>query len=470
MLVSTANVFPDNSLMWILLTVFCGHLSNMNRFRCGIPMFDDLYLSTIWECPHFIQFCENVILFLSSYIKEMPKTDTEKIELFIDKYFGKSYTMMKQFKLSQMQKTFANNFHKLIMDAQLDYFNETTMNKNGEHEQCKNFGGIPEVFRQNIINTLDVHRVYTFNCNHRIFNVTFYADKNKTYTEKKWENYIRRIYIWLQIACQFAPKTCATRLNIHIFMADIPKKAPTSQSIQLDRVHANSAFTSSCVPNTEIVIYRKEEWFKVFIHETFHSLGLDFSRMDTVDAANRQIEEIFRLESSGRDFKLYESYAETWAEIIHIFMVAHFQMLQEKTFVHSFVENVETLLRKEITFSMIQCTKVLHHNGMNYNQLMSGEKHKYRENTAVFSYYIIKCALLFNMNEFVQWTMMQNHHSIEFKKYLPNVIGYVFFIAKCSQNQHFINMMTHIEYQYKLMKSRHPKMFGATTMRMTMIE
>jgi hypothetical protein len=151
-------------------------------------------------------------------------------------------------------------------------------------------------------------------------------------------------------------------------------------------------------------------------------------------------------------------------------MVAHFNLIQQKQFVYSYIENVESLLRQEITFSMIQCTKVLHHNHLKYIQLLNGENNTYRENTNIMSYYIIRCILLFHANDFIYWTMMQNNHSLEFKKNEQNVLKYVGFIEKCSRNQSFVNHMIQVEEKYKLMESRDKSSYGANTMRMTMIE
>ena len=33
---------------------------------------------------------------------------------------------------------------------------------------------------------------------------------------------------------------------------------------------------------SEIIIFRNEEWFKVFVHETFHLFGVDFSNMSNL--------------------------------------------------------------------------------------------------------------------------------------------------------------------------------------------
>lgn len=394
----------------------------------------------------------------------MTKSDTLQLQSFVDKYFNKS--ALKTFKFSQMQKIFINNFHQKIMNAHFDYFSDKTITDSNFYQPCKNMDGIPEEFRQTIVEKLIPYRIFAFKCGNRNIRTTFYAEK-KTY---EWDEYIKRVYIWLRIACQFAPKICASTIHIHIFLTDLKKNRPLSQTIPFNQVHANTAFTHACITNPEIVIYRSEEWFKVFIHETFHTLGLDFSTLNDLDDVNQKINKIFNLRPNKHDYRLYESYTETWAEIIHVCMVAHFNLLQQKRFGSSYVENVESLLRQEITFSMIQCTKVLHHNHLKYIELLNSEDNVYHENANIMSYYIVRCMLLFHANEFIQWTLMQNNSSMEFKKNKSNVLRYVDFIEKCSRDQVFINSMMQVEQQYKVMESRDNTSFGATTMRMTLVE
>ena len=56
----------------------------------------------------------------------------------------------------------------------------------------------------------------------------------------------------------------------------------------------------------DLYIGKKDECFKVFIHETFHSFGLDFSSMSQI-LANRIISSAFRITNKTIDFKIYES-------------------------------------------------------------------------------------------------------------------------------------------------------------------
>ena len=70
-------------------------------------------------------------------------------------------------------------------------------------------------------------------------------------------------------------------VSIHLFMTDFKKEIPKSTVDVIDVMNVNSGLSDVCQRDSEIIIYRKEEWFKVFIHETFHSLGLDFSNYST---------------------------------------------------------------------------------------------------------------------------------------------------------------------------------------------
>jgi hypothetical protein len=113
-------------------------------------------------------------------------------------------------------------------------------------------------------------------------------------------------------------------LTIYIYLTQEKKRLPNDPNAVLGRENANTAFTTSCTSDTEIHLYREEEWFKVFIHETIHSYGLDFSTMNN-SSANAQIRKIFGVSS---DVRLYESYTEYWAEIVHMCFLAHFHIVK----------------------------------------------------------------------------------------------------------------------------------------------
>ena len=54
-------------------------------------------------------------------------------------------------------------------------------------------------------------------------------------------------------------------------------KQNISEKIQILLNHFSAKNFEHVISNGKILIYRKEEWKKVLIHELFHSLCLDFS-------------------------------------------------------------------------------------------------------------------------------------------------------------------------------------------------
>jgi hypothetical protein len=406
------------------------------------------------------------------------KPITTELKRYIDSYYKEPYNEIASFKFSSRQTDIIHNIHTLIRTAHLEWHN----NKESVEEletfpKGDLYNDIPENFIRIIENTLKQQKVYTMTIEHRTINVIFYADAYKSYSTKKWLHYLKKIYIWLAIVSQFSSNNCVNTLSIFLYLTNEKKQLPKDPAIPLGRTHANTAFTTSCTSNTEIHLYREEEWFKVFIHETMHSYGLDFSTMENT-SANEKIREIFGVLG---DVRLYESYAEIWAEIMHICFIAHFQMVENhKQTITGYAKTVEKMLVYEITFSLLQCAKVLKHNGLTYadfakQDTISREKvaKLYKEETPLFSYYVIKSILLFFSNEFIEWTMIHNRGSFNFQKTSQNIQAYIQFIQKHSKNAKYGKIMKMVEdclANSKTHRARGAAPVGETTMRMTLHE
>jgi hypothetical protein len=87
--------------------------------------------------------------------------------------------------------------------------------------------------------------------------------------------------------------------------------------------HVNGGLSDICEPDGQIIVYRKEEWFKVFIHETMHNYGLDFAVLDNILRSNKKLQSIFSVQT---DIKIFESYCETWARIMNVFFESYFEI------------------------------------------------------------------------------------------------------------------------------------------------
>jgi len=410
------------------------------------------------------------------------KDISKELQKYIREHYKKPYENVCLFlRFSKAQKKFIDHLHQDIMQGHLAWFQNIKSIVDAKiistAKESIHYSYIPEDFRIIIENMQSPQKKYEFSLHGRNISIIFYADSDKSFMETKWLKCMQKIYIWLHMAGKYASSKCSRNLVIYMYLTPVKKTMPHDTSTVIDRSHANTAFTTACTGTTEIHIYREEEWFKVFIHETFHSLGLDFATMNT-SGIESKINEIYGLGKHVNDIRLYESYTETWAELIHTCMMVHYQMIyykgneNSKTMGH-FAEKVRDYLCYEITFSMIQCTKILRHYGLCYRDLCDASRRdavckKYRESTPVFSYYVVKSLLLFFADDFIEWNMTHNHGSFDFTKTDKNVNAYIAFIDEHRTNATYCRIMSEIDTLYRNIMNIQST--GSITMRMTLYE
>ena len=217
--------------------------------------------------------------------------------------------------------------------------------------------------------------------------------------------FLKRAHIWLTIASHYACSKCSKTVNVYLYLISYKKETPKMAAQPVDKVHINTAFTTSCMEHTEIVLFRREEAFKVFIHESFHNLGLDFSAFETVNKKAEQIvRSVFHIDAA--EMPVYECYTEMWAEIINIIVadiVAHPLRRGFDTAWKSIVRQINI----ERRFTMFQVAKLLHHNNITYIDLLT-PGNKYCEKTSAFCYFVLKSLLLFRCDAFLDWCMKHN--------------------------------------------------------------
>lgn len=217
--------------------------------------------------------------------------------------------------------------------------------------------------------------------------------------------FLKRAHIWLNIASHYACPKCSTVVNVYLYLISHKKEVPRIMAEPVDKIHINSAFTTPCMESTEIVVFRREEAFKVFIHESFHNLGLDFSAFENV---NKRAEQIVRsvFHIGVAEMAVYECYTEMWAEIINIIVadiIAHPFRRGFETAWRSIVRQINV----ERRFTMFQVAKLLCHNNMTYDDLLK-PGNKYCEKTNAFCYFVLKSVLLFRCNAFLDWCVKHN--------------------------------------------------------------
>ena len=286
-----------------------------------------------------------------------------------------------------------------------------------------------------------------------------------------YTQYVRMMYIWLHICGSYADKNCTETLNVFIYPTPFTKLLPNRPGSIIGPENINTAFTFSCAKNGQIIIFREEEWFKVFIHETFHSYGLDFATNDHSSLKN-VLREIFPINS---DFDIYEAYTETWARIINCAFCS-FNALANKKDKKGFLSNLNFCFEMERMFAMYQCIKILGFMGLNYKDLYlaANEKHTpasvilrklYKENTHVFAYFIMTAIFLNDQPGFMLWCKKNNTRLLKFNPVPDNFKSFETYIRSIYDCISLLNSML----QMKTLNHRTKNKELMTTTRMSII-
>jgi hypothetical protein len=272
----------------------------------------------------------------------------------------------------------------------------------------------PKPIRDYIKNTSA--SLYKFSCNvlERVININFYSFKETIVKHHDLENYTKMMLIWLYICLKYSHKKCAKEMVIQVYLAPFKKTLPINNSLVLSPENVNTAFTMSCVQDGEIIIFREEEWFKVFIHETFHAYGLDFGMKDSKQLFTI-LKKTFPIKS---EFSANEAYAETWARIINCALFSFFSLNNRNSTVNSkenFLLYTDFCLQLERIFAIYQMNKVLNFMGLNYTDLYEVNERSsylreqlYKEKTHVFGYYILTAIFLNGYRQFITWCGANN--------------------------------------------------------------
>jgi hypothetical protein len=298
---------------------------------------------------------------------------------------------------------------------------------------------------------------------------------SQTKADHFFHSCIHKIFMWLYIASKYAKSECSRNMNLYLYFTDHFKVLPTD-SDTIGQIHVNTAFTwSKCSDTNDIHLFREEEWFKVLIHETFHNMMLDFGSMDSTHS-RKEIVDIFPVES---EVNLYETYCETWAEIINVMFCAHFSEGGENlTDFNKILKQMEKMIQYEQVFSAFQCVKVLHFFKLTYKNLYeqtTDSEHKrktqYKEDSNILAYYILKSIAMVHVNDFVEWAAKHNQGSLDFNKTSENVMEYCSFFGEHYMSPQYLTMVQIMETWFQSKKyKRNKNRLETQTMRMALFE
>lgn len=314
-----------------------------------------------------------------------------------------------------------------------------------------NADSFPTEIRKHIDETALYDLSYTFSLLDREIKVHFIVEEsNPELHLEVYNEHVRKMLIWLTFINDYASKSCSTKLTIYVYFTSLKKSLPTSNISILTENNVNTAFTSTCPRTAEIVVFRKEEWLKVFMHEVIHNYAVDFSNMNVSDC-HQKILSIFPVKS---EVNLYEAYTEFWAEIMNAVFCGYF-ILPDKNNEAEFLTNTEFLINFETTYGFFQMVKTLDFMGLKYKDLYSKTSQSvmmretlYKEQTNVLAYYVITLILMNNYQGFLSWCKNHNLSLLTFKKTTGNLDEFCKFIGK---NYKTKSMLDSVENMEKLM-------------------
>ena len=394
---------------------------------------------------------------------------------------------------------------------------------------------IKEKFTYVLTYSFRVNETRSAKVNFIIFEDSIYEINNiKKKSASYFKNAVLKIYLWLKIASKYAANECAPVFECFIYMTPFKRSHPlfskerenenkqdayedyeeyeelyhhvnTRKGVDvsgclgggvLKPIHINGGVSDLCQPSGRVIVYRKEEWFKVFIHETMHNYGLDFAEMD-IGEANGLLHKIFTIQKS---VKIYESYCEIWARVMNVVFETYFDInsrakFSSRTTRKNFIDNLKlnentgggegresreisetsiksarnrkkfikqfyNYLQYESLFSIFQSIKILNYMGLDYNIITNCTdsnymiaKKLYKEETNAFAYYVVVSILLSSFNNFILWCIDNNTNIIQFKKNKNNINNFVKFIYKNYKKNEILNTITELEIRLESIDS-----------------
>lgn len=304
-------------------------------------------------------------------------------------------------KSRHINKTYVNYDRLIEIDEDLLKPLFTLLKKNEEYDyhikkeiKIKNLElnkYIAPTVRKYIDNKIKFRYDYVLTIKNKIINLCINSDKE--ITDNKMDIFLSNLISSIGIVVMLEPMDKI--IDLVIYITPHKKKCDDfkyRQNFTVDEVNSGSTM---CCKEPYIIVCRKEELFKVIIHELIHALNFDIKHDDSYSV--NKIKDILNIESP---YNMYEAYTEIWANILNAFFIAN--MIKNKSREETFNTFIE-LLKYEQKWSIFQAAKIMTLTNcriephIRYTSII--ELNKY---TNVFSYFILRSFIFFRFNDFMR--------------------------------------------------------------------
>ena len=218
---------------------------------------------------------------------------------------------------------------------------------------------------------------------------------------KKLDLVVENMLLFLQVLIAISNNEMKNGQHITFFLTPFQKKLNSNNHIILGAKNVNSGFTYPNLENGITFIYRMEEFFKVFVHESVHYYGIDKAlHKDFNSNANyNKFVDLFSI--SNKNFNaigINEAITEFWTFMLYLCVISYKKDINISDFIYKF----ERLYKLELIHLIFQLVKILNYNKLTYNQFISKSNTHYNESSHIFSYYIVKTLLVYNHEELLK--------------------------------------------------------------------
>ena len=187
-------------------------------------------------------------------------------------------------------------------------------------------------------------------------------------------------------------------ISITFFLTPLLKKLDITKDNNkeiLGPKNVNSGFNYTCLSSGSIFIYRKQDFFKVFVHESIHGYGIDMALHNNFNQ-NKNYNNFLNLfalaNKDNTNIGINEALTEFWTSLLYLCITSY----QYSKNLHEFIYNFERLYKIEMVHALYQISKILHYNKLTYATFINNSNSNYRENSHIFSYFIVKTLMLIN--------------------------------------------------------------------------
>ena len=249
-----------------------------------------------------------------------------------------------------------------------------------------------------IHNELNYRHTSTISYKNLNININIFS-KTKTIPKKMIDDSVERIII----CGLFKSTTQPITINADVYLTPFKKKCDYYQG--QDIIGPREINSGASIVGKKLFVFRKEELNKVLVHELVHYLGLDL-----FDVPFANFSDYFNV-STNNIVLLNEAYTEIMAILIN-------------TIIYSDnYDSVKDILNKELKYSMFQSAKIL-----TLFKFVSAKQFfkqcdcdNFRQNTDVFSYFIVKTAILMDLDGFLELYYSNKLTPTTFKDYVLSV-------------------------------------------------